>query len=140
MMARCNNPDGWGYEEYGAKGVTVCERWHDFRNFLYDMGERPQGKTIDRIDGSKGYEPGNCRWATRAQQNANRRKYIIVNKNPNQRRSPGRPPLPLEQGERLSLNIRVSEARKAQYERAAERAGETLSAWVKRVLDRASKR
>jgi hypothetical protein len=140
MMTRCTNPNGWGYEEYGAKGVTVCERWHDFRNFLYDMGERPPGKTIDRIDGTKGYEPGNCRWATRAQQNANRRKYIIVNKNPNQRPSPGRPPLPPEQGERTILNIRISEARKALYELAAKGRGLTLSAWVKAVLDRAAKR
>jgi predicted HicB family RNase H-like nuclease len=140
MMTRCHNPEGWGYDEYGAKGVTVCERWHDFRNFLYDMGERPAGKSIDRIDGSRGYEPGNCRWATRSQQNANRRKYIIVNKNPNQGRSRGRPPLPPEQRESQTLNIRVSEERKSQYEGAATKAKKTLSAWIKGVLDRASKR
>lgn len=139
MMVRCTNPKGWGYTEYGAKGVTVCERWHDFRNFLYDMGERPAGKSIDRIDGAKGYEPGNCRWATRAQQNANRRKYIITNKNPNQGRSPGRPPLG-DAAEKERFMMRVSKARKEAYTEAAKSKGLGLSAWVKAVLDRASKR
>lgn len=138
MMARCNNPKGWGYAEYGAKGITVCERWHDFRNFLYDMGERPAGRSIDRIDGSKGYEPENCRWATRAQQNANRRRYIIANKNPNQGRSRGRPPLG-DEAENERFAMRVSKERLSRYGKAAAKAQESLSAWVKRVLDRAAK-
>ena len=139
MVARCSNPKGWGFAEYGAKGVAVCERWRRFENFLTDMGERPKGTSIDRLDGAKGYEPGNCRWATRSQQNLNRRKYVIVNKNPNQRKSPGRPKLPVDEGERLYLTIRISAERKARYERAAEKAKETLSGWVKRILDRASR-
>lgn len=139
MVARCSNPKGWSFAEYGAKGVTVCERWRRFEAFLEDMGERPKGTSIDRIDGSKGYEPGNCRWATRSQQNLNRRKYVIVNKNPNQGKSPGRPPLPEGERESLYLTIRVSEDRKAQYERAAIKAQLKLSPWVKRVLDRAAK-
>lgn len=53
--------------------VKVCKRWQRFENFLADMGERPEGKTIDRIDGARGYEPGNCRWATPKEQVANRR-------------------------------------------------------------------
>lgn len=138
MMARCNNPKGWGFTEYGAKGIAVCEQWNDFRNFLYDMGERPAGKSIDRIDGSKGYEPGNCRWATRSQQNANRRKYIIANKNPNQGRSPGRPPLG-DEAENERLALRVSKARKEAYSAAATKKGLGISAWVKKVLDRASR-
>ena len=69
MLARCKAKPGshhWPY--YGAKGITVCERWKRFENFYADMGDRPEGCTIDRIDGSKGYGPDNCRWATKAVQ------------------------------------------------------------------------
>lgn len=73
MIARCEIKSASGYEQYGAKGVTVCERWKNFEHFLADMGEPPAGMSIDRIDGTLGYEPGNCRWATRQQQNENRK-------------------------------------------------------------------
>lgn len=70
---RCGNPHSDQYRKYGARGIRVCERWRDsFLAFLADMGSRPPGTTIDRIDGTKGYEPGNCRWATQEQQAANR--------------------------------------------------------------------
>ena len=60
---------------YGAIGVTVCERWKVFENFLADMGERPEGKTLDRYPNPSGnYEPGNCRWATGSEQRLNRRE------------------------------------------------------------------
>ena len=75
MKTRCYNPNCREYRWYGALGIRVCERWRvDFRAFLSDMGERPTDKhQIDRIDPSKDYEPGNCRWVTRAEQRANQR-------------------------------------------------------------------
>lgn len=72
MIARCLNPKAPNYAQYGGRGIAVCERWRDFRNFLADMGPRPDDASLDRIDGKGGYEPANCRWATASEQNANR--------------------------------------------------------------------
>ncbi len=72
MIQRCTNPNHDGWERYGGRGITVCGRWRDFRNFLADMGKRPKGATIDRIDNDGNYEPGNCRWTTPKVQSANK--------------------------------------------------------------------
>ena len=74
MLARCENKNFPKYQSYGAKGVTVCKRWHKFENFLSDMGPRPARKSIDRINVYGNYTPRNCRWATAKQQAANKRK------------------------------------------------------------------
>lgn len=78
MRARCRNPKHARYADYGGRGITVCERWEDFRNFLADMGEAPPGLTLDRRDNDKGYSKANCRWAPAAIQNRNTRKNRMI--------------------------------------------------------------
>ncbi len=73
MVARCTSPGATKYYAYGAVGITVCDEWLTFSGFLADMGERPKGTTLDRIDGTLGYSARNCRWATSAEQMANLR-------------------------------------------------------------------
>ena len=80
MIERCRNPNREDYKWYGARGITVCERWQHFHNFVEDMGERPAGYQLDRKDSDKGYSPENCRWVTPSQNSNNRRtsRYITI--------------------------------------------------------------
>lgn len=75
MKQRCYNKNNKRYESYGGRGIKICDRWlgiYGFSNFIEDMGERPEGHSLDRIDNNKGYSPDNCRWATKHQQAANK--------------------------------------------------------------------
>lgn len=78
MKHRCFFASDKDYKNYGGRGITVCERWLVFENFYADMGERPQGLTLDRINSDGNYEPSNCRWATQAEQTANRRHHNLA--------------------------------------------------------------
>lgn len=78
MVARCTKPEHAAWDNYGGRGITVCTRWLNFWNFLSDMGRRPEGHELDRVDNDGGYHPGNCRWATRTQNARNRRSSRII--------------------------------------------------------------
>jgi hypothetical protein len=86
MKKRCRTPTHVAYASYGGRGIKVCDRWLEpngsgFRNFVADMGERPAGTTLDRINNDGNYEPSNCRWATRKEQYSNRRTNVRLSLN-----------------------------------------------------------
>lgn len=68
MRNRCNNPKAQNYKWYGGRGIIICERWDSYQAFLSDMGDRPEGKTLDRKDSDGNYEPSNCKWSTSKEQ------------------------------------------------------------------------
>lgn len=78
MIQRCNNPKSTKYPMYGAKCIKVCDEWMDFSKFLEDMGERPEGHTIDRINGNDGYHPSNCKWSSLVEQQNNLKSNLVV--------------------------------------------------------------
>lgn len=78
MKTRCNDPSSISYPNYGGRGITICERWTKFENFLEDMGERPEGCSLDRKNNSAGYSKRNCRWVSRTTQNGNKRNNRVV--------------------------------------------------------------
>lgn len=81
MIQRCSDPEHSNYAAYRGSGITVCAEWQNFDQFLADMGERPRGTTIDRIDGSIGYQPKNCRWASNTEQANNKRTRKTISAN-----------------------------------------------------------
>jgi hypothetical protein len=78
MLNRCRNPNARAYPDYGGRGITVCDEWRDFDQFVADMGPRPVGMSLDRIDNDGNYTPSNCRWATRKEQQRNQRRAVFV--------------------------------------------------------------
>lgn len=79
MLDRTTNPNHKGYPNYGARGIKVCERWHQFVNFMEDMGPRfDPSLELDRIDNDKGYDPDNCRWVSHQQQQRNKTTSHVV--------------------------------------------------------------
>jgi hypothetical protein len=78
MVQRCTNPKNTQYPWYGGRGIAICDRWQDFRNFFADMGVRPDGKTLDRIDSNGNYTPENCRWSDKQTQSNNTRRNRIL--------------------------------------------------------------
>jgi hypothetical protein len=84
MVQRCRNPRNTNFPNYGGRGITVCDRWRTFAGFIGDMGPRPDGTSLDRIDVNGNYEPGNCRWATAKEQTRNTRRNVFESHEPEQ--------------------------------------------------------
>ena len=78
MRNRCLNPNAKQFADYGGRGITICARWDSYAAFEADMGERPPGYSLDRIDNEKGYSPENCRWADKKTQQRNQRRAVFV--------------------------------------------------------------
>lgn len=123
MNYRCHNPDHPWYPDYGARGIFVCDRWRDdYDAFYQDMGPRPEGMTLERIDLNGNYEPNNCRWATRLEQSRNTRRNRTVT-------FQGETLCVAEWAERLGLHKSALEQRLNKY--SVEKA--MTSEWYKRA-------
>ena len=81
MKSRCDNPNDKDFPRYGGRGITYCDRWKDFSNFLEDMGAKPEKMQIDRIDNDGNYEPSNCRWVDGSTNSNNRRSNVLITHN-----------------------------------------------------------
>ena len=115
MLMRCQNPNVRQYQWYGARGIKVCARWKDFTNFYADMGDRPEGMTLDRLDNDEDYELSNCRWATNSEQSHNKRNNRLIRFN-------GETLHLTEWAKRLKLSKATLSARLTRYGWSVERA------------------
>lgn len=78
MISRCTCKNNEAYQNYGGRGIKVCKRWRIFENFYLDMGDKPAGKTLDRINNNDDYSPENCRWASPKEQSRNKRNNVWI--------------------------------------------------------------
>jgi hypothetical protein len=126
MMGRCYLPKTRCYEDYGGSGIKVEKRWHEFKNFLEDMGERPEGYVLDRIDNKIGYCMSNCRWLSRLESARNKRNLIYIMHN-------GKRKCLAELCVDLNLNYKTIYKRIKKYGWPVDRAISTkVRAWIRK--------